>query len=238
MQKNKNTKPGKILIKLSGETLSNDKSIFDFKKINEITKEIKDIYKLKVKIAIVVGGGNIFRGRMISNNEISTVDSDTMGMIATFLNGLCLESIFKKNGMKARALASVGIAGVIEKYHNKKALEYWNNGEVLIFCGGTGNPFFTTDTAAILKAVEMGADTVLKSTQVDGIYDKDPIKFKNAKKYKLLSYKEALEKKLKIMDLTAFALAMEKNMPIRVFKNQKGNLLKIIKGSQIGTTVS
>jgi len=237
MPKAKNKKPSKILIKLSGETLSNDKFVFDFKKINDITKEIKEIYKLKVKIGIVVGGGNIFRGRMIEHNEISQVDSDTMGMIATILNGLCLESIFKKNGMKAKALATVDISGVVEKYNNKKAIEYWNNGEILIFCGGTGNPFFTTDTAATLKALEMNADVVLKTTQVDGIYNKDPNKYKNAKKYKTISYKDALDKKLKIMDLTAFALAMENSVPIRVFKNQKGNLIKVVRGAEIGTKV-
>ncbi len=227
----------KILIKLSGETLSNDDFIFDFKKVEDIAKEIKDVYKLGTKIGIVVGGGNIFRGRMVENNEIGRVESDTMGMLATILNGLCLETVFRKCGMKARTLGSVSIDGVVEKYFNKKAQEYWKNGEVLIFCGGTGNPFFTTDTAAILKAIEMKADAVLKTTQVDGIYDKDPNKFKDAKKYKKLSYQEALEKKLKIMDLTAFALAMDNHMTIRVFKNQKGNLLKAVKGEDIGTIV-
>lgn len=236
MDKNKTLK--KILIKLSGETLSNDNFIFDFKKVEAIAKEIKDIYKLGTKIGIVVGGGNIFRGRMVENNEIGRVESDTMGMLATILNGLCLETVFKQNGMKSRALASVAIEGVVEKYSNKKANEYWNNDEVLVFCGGTGNPFFTTDTAAVLKAVEMKVDAVLKTTQVDGVYDKDPNKFKDAKKYKNLSYQEALEKKLKIMDLTAFALAMDNNMRIRVFKNEKGNLLKAVKGEDIGTTVS
>lgn len=228
----------KILIKLSGETLSNDEFIFDFKKVDKIAKEIKDVYELGTKIGIVVGGGNIFRARMVENNEIGRVESDTMGMLATILNGLCLEAVFKQNGMKVRALSTVSIEGIVEKYSNKKAQEYWNNGEVLVFCGGTGNPFFTTDTAAILKAVEMKVDAVLKTTQVDGIYDKDPNKFDDAIKYDALSYAEALEKKLKIMDLTAFALAMENHMAIRVFKNEPGNLLRVVKGEEIGTIVT
>lgn len=228
----------KILIKLSGETLSNDEFIFDFKKVDAIAKEIKDVYALGTKIGIVVGGGNIFRARMVENNEIGRVESDSMGMLATVLNGLCLETIFKQNGMKVRALSSIFIEGVVEKYSNKMAQEYWNNGEVLVFCGGTGNPFFTTDTAAILKAIEMKVDAVLKTTQVDGIYDKDPNKFNDAIKYDALSYVEALEKKLQIMDLTAFALAMENHMTIRVFKNETGNLLKAVMGEDIGTVVS
>lgn len=227
----------KILIKLSGETLSNDEFIFDFKKVDAIAKEIKDIYELGTKIGIVVGGGNIFRARMVENNEIGRVESDSMGMLATVLNGLCLETVFKQNGMKVRALSTVSIEGVVEKYSNKTAQEYWNNGEVLVFCGGTGNPFFTTDTAAILKAIEMKVDAVLKTTQVDGIYDKDPNKFDDAIKYDTLSYAQALEKKLKIMDLTAFALAMENHMKIRVFKNETGNLLKAVMGEDIGTVV-
>lgn len=227
----------KILIKLSGETLSNDEFIFDFKKVNAIAKEVKDVYELGTKIGIVVGGGNIFRARMVENNEIGRVESDTMGMLATVLNGLCLETVFKQNGMKVKALSSVAIEGIVEKYSNKLAQEYWNSGEVLVFCGGTGNPFFTTDTAAILKAIEMKVDAVLKTTQVDGIYDKDPNKFNDAIKYDTLSYVEALEKKLQIMDLTAFALAMENHMTIRVFKNETGNLLKAVMGEDVGTVV-
>lgn len=229
----------KVIIKLSGETLSSSDSFgFDFKKIKEVSEEIKKVYKSKTKVAIVIGAGNIFRARMVKNNELSRVESDNMGMIATVLNSICLSGYLTKIGVKNNVFSNVEISGIVEAYSNKKALDAWENGNVLIFAGGTGNPFFTTDTSSILKSLELGADIVIKTTQVDGVYDKDPEKYKDAKKFSKLSYKDALLNSIAIMDMTAFALAMDNKVLIRVIKFEKDNLIKVINGANIGTLVN
>lgn len=229
----------KIILKLSGETLSGNNAFgFNFDLIKKVAKEIKETYSLKVKIGIVTGAGNIFRARMIKNNEVSRVEADYMGIIGTVLNAVCLSNVLNSLGVKARVLSNLDVPSVAEKYFYQKAVNYWKKGEVLIFCGGIGNPYFTTDTAAILKALELDADAVLKATQVNGIYDKDPEKYKDAKMYKTISYHEALKKRLKIIDATAFALAMDNSLPIRVFKLAEGNLKKVVQGKDLGTLVN
>ncbi|MDD3284713.1 MAG: UMP kinase [Patescibacteria group bacterium] len=229
----------KVIIKLSGETLSSSDGFgFDFKKIKEVGEEIKKVYKSKTRVAIVIGAGNIFRARMIKNNELSRVESDNMGMIATVLNSICLSGYLTKIGVQNNIFSNVEISGIVDAYSNKKALDVWENGNVLIFAGGTGNPFFTTDTSAILKSLELGADIVIKTTQVDGVYDKDPEKYKDAKKFSKLSYKDALLNSIAIMDMTAFALAMDNKVLIRVIKFEKDNLIKVINGANIGTLVN
>lgn len=229
----------KIIIKLSGESLSSPDGFgFDFKKIKVVAEEIKKAYKLKVNLAIVIGAGNLFRARMVKNNEISRVNSDNMGMLATVLNSICLSSYLTKIGVKNKVFSNIEVSNIVETYSNEKALDSWSDGNVLIFAGGTGNPFFTTDTSAILKSLELGADIVIKTTQVDGIYNRDPQKYKDAKKFTKLSYKDALSKNIEIMDMTAFALAMDNNVLIRVIKFEKDNLIKAINGANIGTLVN
>ena len=229
----------RVLLKISGEALKGKK---DFGYSSEmLTQVATDIYNLKqegYQISIVVGGGNIFRGVNGKETGIKRVNSDYMGMLATVMNAIALGDAIEHKGLKVKVMSAIKMDSVVEPYSYKRAISFLDKGEVVVFGGGTGNPFFTTDTAATLRAIEMGSDMLLKATKVDGVYDKDPVKFKDAVLYKNLKYSEAMEKGLKIMDLTAFALASDNNLKITVFNLfEEGNLLKAVK-EETGTLVN
>lgn len=229
----------RILLKLSGEALMGDRTHgIDPVRINEYAEEIKQIYDQKIEIAIVIGGGNIFRGVSGSSQGIDRVQADYMGMLATVINGIALQSALENVGVPTRLQTALKIETVAEPYIKRKAVRHLEKNRVVIFSAGTGNPFFTTDSAAVLRAVEINADVILKGTRVDGIYNKDPEKNKEAVKFDTLSFEEVLKKGLKIMDTTAFTLSQENKLPIIVFDmNTKGNLVRVVRGESIGTKV-
>lgn len=229
----------RILLKLSGEALMGDRSHgIDPIRINEYAEEIKQIHDQNTEIAIVIGGGNIFRGVSGSSQGIDRVQADYMGMLATVINGLALQSALENIGVPTRLQTALKIEAVAEPYIKRKAVRHLEKNRVVIFSAGTGNPFFTTDSAAVLRAVEIDADVILKGTRVDGIYNEDPEKNKEAVKFDNLSFEEVLKKGLKIMDTTAFTLSQENKLPIIVFDmNTKGNLVRVIRGEKIGTKV-
>lgn len=230
----------RILLKLSGEALLGERSHgVDPKRILAYSKEIKEIVDSGIELAIVIGGGNIFRGVSGASNGIDRVQADYMGMLATIINGLALQSSLEELKVQTRLQTAVKIEAVAEPYIKRKAVRHLEKKRVVIFGAGTGNPFFTTDSAAVLRAIEINADTILKGTRVDGIYNIDPEKNENAVKFKHLTYDEAINKKLKVMDSTAFTLSQENKLPIIVFNmNKPGNLKKIVEGSEIGTIVN
>ena len=230
----------RVLLKLSGEALLGEKSYgVDPKRILAYSKEIKEIVDSGVEIAIVIGGGNIFRGVSGASNGIDRVQADYMGMLATVINGLALQSSLEDLKVQTRLQTAFKIEAVAEPYIKRKAVRHLEKKRVVIFSGGTGNPFFTTDSAAVLRAIEINADVILKGTRVDGIYNNDPEKNKDAVKFKQISYDEAIAKKLKVMDSTAFTLSKENELPIIVFNmNKPGNLKKIINGKEVGTIVN
>ncbi len=210
----------------------------DPRRLNEYVEEIIDVSRAGIQVGIVIGGGNIFRGISGVEEGYDRVKGDYMGMLATVINGLALESAFESKGAKAQLLTAFRMEPVAKYYSKQNATDALNNGEIVILSGGTGNPFFTTDTAAALRAVETEADVMLKGTRVDGIYTSDPEKDPDAEKYDVLTFDEALEKNLRILDQTAFALCKENELPVIVFNmNEKGNLKKLISGEKIGTLV-
>ena len=229
----------RILLKLSGEALLGDRSHgIDPKTIKKYSREIKSIVDLGVEVSIVIGGGNIFRGLSGANNGIDRVQGDYMGMLATVINGLALQSSLEKIGLQTRLQTAINMEAIAEPYIKRKAVRHLEKKRIVIFGAGTGNPFFTTDSAAVLRAIEIEADVILKGTRVDGIYDDDPEINKNAIKFNEIKYDEAISKNLKIMDSTAFTLSKENKLPIIVFDiNKTGNLKKIIEGKIIGTKV-
>jgi len=229
----------RILLKLSGEALLGERSHgVDPKRILAYSKEIKEIVDLGIELGIVIGGGNIFRGVSGASNGIDRVQADYMGMLATIINGLALQSSLEELKVQTRLQTAFKIEAVAEPYIKRKAVRHLEKKRVVIFGAGTGNPFFTTDSAAVLRAVEINADAILKGTRVDGIYNIDPEKNENAVKFKHLTYDEAINKKLKIMDSTAFTLSQENKLPIIVFNmNKPGNLKKIVEGYKVGTIV-
>ncbi|MDG2397401.1 MAG: UMP kinase [Flavobacteriaceae bacterium] len=229
----------RILLKLSGEALMGDNSYgIDPKKLNEFAQEIKTIFSAGVEIAIVIGGGNIFRGISLNREGLDRVQGDYMGMLATIINGLALQSTLENIGIPTRLQTALKIEAVAEPYIKRKAVRHLEKGRVVIFSAGTGNPFFTTDSAAVLRAVEINANVIIKGTRVDGIYNEDPEKNKEAIKFESLSFNEVIKKGLKVMDTTAFTLSQENKLPIIVFDiNIKDNLIKIINGEKIGTKV-
>ena len=229
----------RILLKLSGEALMGDRIHgIDPERINEYAEEIKQIYDQQIEIAIVIGGGNIFRGVSGSSQGIDRVQADYMGMLATVINGLALQSALENIGVPTRLQTALKIEAVAEPYIKRKAVRHLEKNRVVIFSAGTGNPFFTTDSAAVLRAVEINADVILKGTRVDGIYNEDPEKNKEAVKFDTLSFEDVLKKGLKIMDTTAFTLSQENKLPIIVFDmNTKGNLVRVVRGENIGTKV-
>jgi uridylate kinase len=229
----------RILLKLSGESLMGNKNYgIDPDKVAEFVQEIKSIYDKGIEIGIVIGGGNIFRGLSDAGKTMNRTQGDFMGMLATVINGMALQSVFHNNGMEAELLSGIKIEKIADEVSPLVAKQALSANKIVIFSGGTGNPFFTTDTAAVLRALEIDADVILKGTRVDGIYNKDPEKHSDARKYDTVSYDEALQKNLRIMDITAFALAKDNHLPIIVFDmNASGNLLKIVSGVSVGTLV-
>jgi len=230
----------RVLLKLSGESLQGDQhSGIDPAKLREYTLQIGEIVKKGVQTGIVIGGGNIFRGLSGVAGGFDRIYGDQMGMLATVINSLALKSALVMEGIKARVFTSIRMEPVGEFYTKEKAVEALNRGEVAIIAGGTGNPFFTTDTASVLRAIEIGADIMFKGTRVDGIYTADPEKFPEAEKFDAITFEEIFRRGLKIMDLTATALCMENRMPLVVFNmDVPGNLMKVINGEKLGTIVS
>ncbi|MGO4918424.1 UMP kinase [Maribacter sp. IgM3_T14_3] len=230
----------RILLKLSGEALMGEKQYgIDSNRLNEYAEEIKEVVEKGIEVAIVIGGGNIFRGLAGAATGMDRVQGDHMGMLATVINGLALQSALEMNGVQTRLQSAIKINEVAEPFIRRRAMRHLEKGRVVIFGGGTGNPYFTTDSAAVLRAIEIEADVILKGTRVDGIYTADPEKDKSATKFDTISFQEVLTKGLKVMDTTAFTLSQENELPIVVFDmNKKGNLLKIVDGQTIGTTVN
>lgn len=230
----------RILLKLSGEALMGNQNYgIDPERLQDYAQEIKLAAEAGAQIAIVIGGGNIFRGLQGMSQGMDRVQGDYMGMLATVINSMALQSTLKSLGLKASLLSGVYIDRVAESMSGPKAIELLEQGHVVVIGGGTGNPFFTTDTASALRAVEINADVILKGTRVDGIYTADPEKDPNAVKYAHLTFDQAYKDQLKVMDLTAFTLCSENNLPIVVFDmNIKGNLLKVLNGEPIGTIVT
>jgi len=229
----------RILLKLSGEALMGTKGYgIDSKRINDYALEIKNLHKNKIQIAIVIGGGNIFRGVSGSSEGVDRVQADYMGMLATIINGLALQSALENIDVPTRLQTAINIEAIAEPYIKRRAVRHLEKNRVVIFSAGTGNPFFTTDSAAVLRAIEINADVILKGTRVDGIYTEDPELNDKAIKLDSLSFEDALRLNLKIMDTTAFTLSKENNLPIIVFDmNIKDNLKKVVQGEKIGTKV-
>jgi len=230
----------RILLKLSGEALMGEQQYgIDANRLAEYAQEIKEVVEKGVEVAIVIGGGNIFRGLTGANNGMDRVQGDHMGMLATIINGLALQSALENIEVQTRLQTAIKINEVAEPFIRRRAIRHLEKGRVVIFGGGTGNPYFTTDSAAVLRAIEIETDVILKGTRVDGIYTSDPEKDKNATKFDTISFNDVLTKGLKVMDTTAFTLSQENELPIVVFDmNTKGNLIKLLSGENIGTVVN
>lgn len=229
----------RILLKLSGEALMGENQYgIDPKRLSEYAQEIKKIVDLGVEVAIVIGGGNIFRGVAGASKGMDRVQGDYMGMLATVINGMALQGALEDAGMLTRLQTALKIEAIAEPYIKRRATRHLEKGRIVIFGAGTGNPYFTTDTAAVLRGIEVNADVILKGTRVDGVYTADPEKDPNAEKYETISFADVLNKGLNVMDTTAFTLSQENNLPIVVFDmNKEDNLLKVCQGENIGTTV-
>jgi uridylate kinase len=229
----------RVLLKLSGEALMGDDAYgINRATIERMVADVSDVAKLGVEVAIVIGGGNIFRGVAPGAQGMDRATADYMGMLATVMNSLALADAMRQAGMTARVMSAIGIEQVVEPYVRPKALQYLEEGKIVVFAAGTGNPFFTTDTAAALRGAEIGAEVVLKATKVDGIYSADPKKDPNATRYSKISFDEAIAKRLQVMDATAFALCRDQKLPIRVFSIVKpGALQSVILGKDEGTLV-
>lgn len=230
----------RILLKLSGESLMGSKSYgIDSDFVEHITGEIVKVYKLGVEIGIVIGGGNIYRGLSASQQGVNRVTGDQMGMLATVINSLALQNSLEKHGIYTRVQSAIKMDEIAEPLIIRRANRHLEKKRIVIFAAGTGEPYFTTDTAAVLRAIEIKADVILKGTRVNGVYDSDPEKNKNAKMFKSLKYEDVLKNNLRVMDLTAITLCRENDLPIKVFNmNVKGNLKKIVSGDNIGTLVN
>ncbi len=230
----------RILLKLSGEALLGKEDYgIDPNIIHRIATEIADVVKENVGVAIVIGGGNIFRGAGLAKSGIDRVTGDHMGMLATVMNALALQDALERVGCEARVMSAISVHDVCEDYIRRRAIRHLEKGRVVICAGGTGNPFFTTDTAAALRAVEIGADILLKATKVNGVYSADPIKNPQAEFYESLGYDHVIESKLAVMDANAIVLCRDQAMPIRVFNVfDEGNLMKVVRGQNVGTLVS
>ena len=235
------TKPlKKILLKYSGEAVAGLAGQgIDPKILHFMSREIKTVVEQNVSVGLVIGGGNLFRGQELNQDGIDRVAGDHMGMLATVMNGIALRDSLERNGIKTRVMSAIPMPGIVEHYDRRRAIHLLDEGFVVIFTAGTGNPFFTTDSAAALRATELGAQIVIKGTKVNGIYDKDPEKYKDAEKYSSISFDKVLKDNLRVMDLTAITLCKENNLPIHVFDIKlTGALKKIILGEHIGTLVS
>lgn len=230
----------RVLLKLSGESLMGQKNFgLDPIVISQYAKDVKKITELGVQVAIVIGGGNIYRGMNEAETGIERAQGDYMGMLATVINGMAVQSALEKEGVYTRLQSAIQMEQIAEPYIRRRAIRHLEKGRVVIFGAGTGNPYFTTDTAGSLRAIEIKADVILKGTRVDGIYSADPEKDSAAKKFNKISFADCISKKLSVMDMTAFTLCMENNLPIIVFDmNKPGNLLRVITGEKVGTLVS
>ncbi|MFT3949196.1 MAG: UMP kinase [Agriterribacter sp.] len=230
----------RILLKLSGESLIGNSGFgLDPVVLKQYAQEIKSIHDAGVEVAIVIGGGNIYRGMNESETGIERAHGDYMGMLATVINGMALQAAMEKEGLYTRLLSAIKMEQIAEPYIRRRAMRHLEKQRVVIFGAGTGNPYFTTDTAGSLRAIEIKADVILKGTRVDGIYTADPEKNPDAKKYETITFKECIDKNLKVMDMTAFTLCMENKLPIIVFDmNKPGNLLKVVNGEKVGTLVT
>jgi uridylate kinase len=233
----------RILLKLSGEALQGRKSHgIDQSVLASISAQIKEIRDLNVDVAIVLGAGNIFRGQENTGNRGLDMDrsvADYMGMLATVINGLALQDVLEKTGVPTRVMTAIDMERIAEPYIRRRAIRHLEKGRVIIFVAGTGNPYFTTDTAAALRAMEINADVIMKATQVDGVYSADPLKVKGAKKFSSLKYIDVLKKGLKVMDATAISLCMDNTLPIVVFNlKETGNIRRVVMGEKIGTVVA
>jgi uridylate kinase len=230
----------RVLLKMSGEALmGGGHSAIDPKVLDRMAKEVEEIYRLGVQVGIVVGGGNFFRGVTVSEAGIDRITGDHMGMLATLINALAMRDAFERSGLPVRILSAIPMSGIVDYFNRRKAIHHLELGRVVIFAAGTGNPLVTTDSAASLRGIEIEADVVLKATQVDGVYSADPRRFPNATRYEHLTYQEALEKELAVMDLAAFCQCRDYDMPLCVFNMQKpGALLRVITGQVEGTLVT
>tara|TARA_Y100001970_G_scaffold284842_1_gene403092 strand:- start:1298 stop:2017 length:720 start_codon:yes stop_codon:yes gene_type:complete len=236
----KNPKFHRVLIKLSGEMMSSEKKIgIDSKHVNYLAEEIKSVHSFGVQTIVIIGAGNIFRGITAASNGMDRVTGDYLGMLATIMNAIALQEALEKMLCQTRTLSAITVSHMAETYIRRRAIRHLEKGRIVIIAGGTGNPFFTTDSAAGLRAIELNADILIKATKVDGVFNKDPIQFEDALKYNEISYDDVLKDNLRIMDLTAITLCKENNLPIRVFDiKQSGNLKEIIMGANLGTLVS
>jgi uridylate kinase len=229
----------RILLKLSGEALTGSESFgIDPKILDQMALEVGQLVGIGVQVGLVVGGGNLFRGAALQAAGLDRVTGDHMGMLATVMNALALRDALERSNIATQVMSSIPMSGVVDHYDRRKAIRALSNGDVVIFAAGTGNPFFTTDSSACLRGIEVEADLVLKATKVDGVYSADPMKFSDAVKFDRLTYDEVLDKKLEVMDLTAICLCRDHNMPVRVFEMEKqGALLNIVRGGQVGTLI-
>ena len=230
----------RVLLKIGGESLADEKGYgISSSRVRLISQEIKEIKKLGVRMGIMVGGGNIFRGEVASREGVDRATADYMGMLATILNALALQDTLERMGVVTRVQTAIGMQEIAEPYIRRRALRHLEKGRVVIFAGGTGNPYFTTDTAAALRALEIEAEVILKATKVDGIYSSDPLKNKKAKKFDKIDYVEVLNRRLGVMDATAISLCMDNQLPIIVFNlHRKGNIKRILLGEKVGTIVT
>lgn len=230
----------RILLKLSGESLMGNKNFgLDSEVISRYAQDIKSVLELGVQVAVVIGGGNIYRGMNEAESGIERAQGDYMGMLATVINGMALQSGMEKAGIYTRLQSAIKMEQIAEPYIRRRAMRHLEKGRVVIFGAGTGNPYFTTDTAGSLRAIEIKADVILKGTRVNGIYTADPEKDPTATRYETISFNECIQKNLKVMDMTAFTLCMENKLPIIVFDmNKPGNLLQVVEGANVGTLVS
>ena len=229
----------RILLKLSGEALTGSESFgIDPKILDQMALEIGQLVGIGVQVGLVVGGGNLFRGAALQAAGLDRVTGDHMGMLATVMNALALRDALERSNIATRVMSSIPMSGVVDHYDRRKAIRALNDGDVVIFAAGTGNPFFTTDSSACLRGIEVEADLVLKATKVDGVYSADPMKVADAVKFDRLTYDEVLDKKLEVMDLTAICLCRDHNMPVRVFEMERqGALLNIVRGGDDGTLI-
>jgi uridylate kinase len=235
----KRTRYQRILLKISGEVLTGQRDYgIDPSVIQQIAQEIKEVKTLVVEVAIVIGGGNIFRGIAASSKGMDRASADYMGMLATVMNGLALQDALEKVNVQTRVQTAIEMREIAEPYIRRRAMRHLEKGRVVIFTGGTGNPYFTTDTTASLRAMEIGAEVILKATKVDGVYDSDPLLNKRAQKYDELTYLDVLKRQLKVMDATAISLCMDHRIPIIIFNlKKKGNIKRVVLGDKVGTKV-
>ena len=231
---------GRILLKLSGEVLAGEQGFgIDPAKATQLANEIKSVHEMGVSIGLIIGAGNIFRGMQAASKGMDRVTGDYLGMLATIMNAISVQDALEKVGVETRTLSAITVSQIAEPYIRRRALRHLDKGRVVIVAGGTGNPYFTTDTAAALRATELRAEVLLKGTKVDGVYDKDPVVHSDAVRYDTITFSEVINKNLRVMDLTAITLCKENALPIRVFDiNHEGDLKRVVSGEKIGTTVT